>query len=107
MVERQELAAGAQHPAHLDDRGAVVGHAAQRQSAHRGVGTDAYQAKDLPTAPTTLRDGLALFADSPLAASALSGPVHEHLVNFARQELEAFDHESVTDWKRIRYFERI
>jgi len=34
---------------------------------HHGVGTDAYQAKDLPTVPTTLRDGLALFADSPLA----------------------------------------
>jgi glutamine synthetase len=68
---------------------------------------DAYQAKDLPTIPTTLRDGLALFADSPLAAAALGGQVHEHLVNFARQELEAFDHECVTDWERIRYFERI
>ena len=37
MVEQQEQAAGAQHPAHLDDRGAFVGHAAQRQGAHRGV----------------------------------------------------------------------
>ena len=67
-----------------------------------------------PTRPRTCRpsplplwDGLALFADSPLAASALGGPVHEHLVNFARQELEAFDHESVIDWERIRHFERI
>ncbi len=107
MVERQELAAGAQHPAHLDDRGAVVGHAAQRQGAHHGVERESYQAKDLPTIPTPLWDGLALFADSPLAASALGGPVHEHLVNFARQELEAFDHESVIAWERIRHFERI
>jgi len=68
---------------------------------------DAYQATHLPTIPTTLRDGLALFADSPLAAAALGSAVHEHLVNFARQELEAFNHECVTDWERIRYFERI
>jgi len=68
---------------------------------------DAYQATHLPTVPTTLRDGLALFADSPLATAALGSAVHEHLVNFARQELEAFNHECVTDWERIRYFERI
>jgi hypothetical protein len=37
VVEQQELAAGARHPAHLDDRGPVVGHAAQRQGAHHGV----------------------------------------------------------------------
>ena len=43
----------------------------------------------------------------PLAAAALGSAVHEHLVNFARQELEAFNHECVTDWERIRYFERI
>jgi glutamine synthetase len=68
---------------------------------------NAYQARDLPSVPTTLRDGLALFERSPLAAAALGGAVHEHLVNFGRQELEAFDHECVTDWERIRYFERI
>jgi hypothetical protein len=33
--------------------------------------------------------------------------VHEHLVHWGRQELEAFQHECVTDWERIRYFERI
>ena len=38
---------------------------------------------------------------------ALGSAVHEHLVNFARQEPEAFDHECVTGWERIRYLERI
>jgi glutamine synthetase len=68
---------------------------------------DAYSDRELATVPGTLRDGLELFARSPLAASALGGAVHDHLVNFGRQELEAFQRECVTDWERIRYFERI
>jgi glutamine synthetase len=68
---------------------------------------NAYTGPELAAVPTTLRDGLDLFAQSGAAASALGGAVHEHLVNFARQELEAFQHECVTDWERIRYFERI
>jgi glutamine synthetase len=68
---------------------------------------DAYTDRALASVPTTLRDGLDLFAGSSLAAAALGGAVHEHLVNFGRQELEAFQHECVTDWERIRYFERI
>jgi glutamine synthetase len=68
---------------------------------------NAYTDRELSAVPGTLRDGLELFAGSPLAATALGGAVHEHLVNFARQELEAFQHECVTDWERIRYFERI
>jgi glutamine synthetase len=68
---------------------------------------DAYSDRALLTVPTTLRDGLDLFAGSSLAAAALGDAVHEHLVNFGRQELEAFQHECVTDWERIRYFERI
>jgi len=68
---------------------------------------NAYTDRELSAVPATLRDGLELFAGSPLAATALGGAVHEHLVNFARQELDAFQHECVTDWERIRYFERI
>jgi glutamine synthetase len=68
---------------------------------------DAYSDRELAAVPTTLRDGLDLFAGSSLAAAGLGGAVHEHLVNFARQELDAFQHECVTDWERIRYFERI
>lgn len=68
---------------------------------------DAYSDRKLPAIPTTLRDGLDLFAHSSLAGAALGAAVHEHLVNFGRQELDAFQHECVTDWERIRYFERI
>jgi glutamine synthetase len=68
---------------------------------------NAYTDRELSAVPTTLRDGLDLFSRSATAAAALGGAVHEHLVNFARQELEAFQHECVTDWERIRYFERI
>jgi glutamine synthetase len=68
---------------------------------------DAYSDRELVAVPTTLRDGLDLFAGSSLAAAGLGGAVHEHLVNFGRQELDAFQHECVTDWERIRYFERI
>jgi glutamine synthetase len=68
---------------------------------------NAYTGRELPTVPATLRDGLDLFGHSALAASALGGSVHDHLVNFGRQELAAFQHECVTDWERIRYFERI
>jgi glutamine synthetase len=68
---------------------------------------NAYTDRELSAVPGTLRDGLELFAGSPLAATALGGAVHEHLINFARQELDAFQHECVTDWERIRYFERI
>lgn len=68
---------------------------------------DAYSDGGLAAVPTTLRDGLDLFAGSSLAGAALGGAVHEHLVNFGRQELEAFQHECVTDWELIRYFERI
>jgi glutamine synthetase len=68
---------------------------------------NAYTEPGLAAVPTTLRDGLEGFSRSTLAATALGGAVHEHLVNFARQELEAFQHECVTDWERVRYFERI
>ena len=63
--------------------------------------------RDLALVPTTLRDGLDLFEGSSLASEELGTAVHEHLVHFGRQELEAFQHECVTDWERIRYFERI
>jgi glutamine synthetase len=68
---------------------------------------DAYSDGDLALVPTTLRDGLDLFEGSSLASEQLGAAVHEHLVHFGRQELEAFQHECVTDWERIRYFERI
>jgi glutamine synthetase len=48
-----------------------------------------------------------LFEGSAFAQSTFGRDVHAHIVNFAQQELAAFDHECVTDWERKRYFERI
>ncbi len=61
---------------------------------------------DKPTLPTTLRDARELFAGSALAREALGDEVVEHYLNAARVELEQFD-AAVTDWERVRGFERL
>jgi glutamine synthetase len=73
-------------------------------AVHRG---NAYRDESLPRVPTALHEALPLFEASGFAREALGAEAHAHLVNFARQELAAFDHECVTDWERKRYFERI
>jgi glutamine synthetase len=59
-----------------------------------------------PTVPTTLRDAAQLLAESKLARAAFGDDVIEHYLNAARVELTAFD-AAVTDWERIRGFERL
>jgi glutamine synthetase len=71
--------------------------------AHKG---NAYEDSALATIPGTLRDALEAFESSSLAIAGLGAEVHAHLANFARQELVAFERETVTDWERVRYFER-
>jgi len=66
---------------------------------------NAYTA-DKPHVPTTLRDARDLFAGSALAREAFGADVVEHYLNYARIELRAFD-AAVTDWERIRGFERL
>ncbi|XVS68258.1 glutamine synthetase family protein [Actinosynnema sp. CA-299493] len=61
---------------------------------------------DKPTVPATLRDAASLLAKSELAREAFGADVVEHYLNAARVELAAFD-SSVTDWERIRGFERL
>ncbi|MEV8440020.1 glutamine synthetase family protein [Actinosynnema sp. NPDC051121] len=63
-------------------------------------------ASDRPTVPATLRDAASLLARSELAREAFGQDVVEHYLNAARVELAAFD-KSVTDWERIRGFERL
>jgi len=69
---------------------------------HRG---NAYAA-DGPRVPATLRDAAGRFAASTVAAAAFGEDVVAHYVNAARVELAAFD-AAVTDWERIRGFERL
>ncbi|SDX52578.1 glutamine synthetase [Amycolatopsis xylanica] len=63
-------------------------------------------ASDKPTVPSTLREAAALFGESKLARTAFGDHVVDHYLNAARVELAAFD-AAVTDWERIRGFERL
>ena len=60
---------------------------------------------EAPRVPSTLRDAAALFAESDVARSAFGDDVVDHYLNNARVELAAYD-AAVTDWERIRGFER-
>ncbi|MCT2587622.1 glutamine synthetase family protein [Actinophytocola gossypii] len=61
---------------------------------------------DKPTVPATLRDAAELLAASEVARAAFGDDVVDHYLNNARVELAAFD-VAVTDWERIRGFERL
>lgn len=67
---------------------------------------DVYQAAELPRVPYTLADATDQFAESDFITSAFGKGVQEHYTHFFRTEQEAFNN-SVTDWERWRYFERI
>jgi glutamine synthetase len=61
---------------------------------------------DLERVPSSLRDARDAFAASSFAREAFGDEVVEHYLNNARVELEAFD-AAVTDWERVRGFERL
>jgi glutamine synthetase len=69
------------------------------------VGGSAYAA-DKPHVPTTLREAHDLFASSAVAREAFGTEVVDHYLNNARVELAAFE-AAVTDWERVRGFERL
>ncbi|OBG13235.1 glutamine synthetase [Mycolicibacterium celeriflavum] len=56
--------------------------------------------------PTTLAEAAALFEKSEVARAAFGDEVVEHYLNNARVELAAFN-AAVTDWERVRGFERL
>ncbi|GAA3053703.1 glutamine synthetase [Actinokineospora globicatena] len=59
-----------------------------------------------PRVPTTLREAADLFAASTVAVEDLGADVVDHYRNAATVELRAFD-AAVTDWERVRGFERL
>jgi glutamine synthetase len=61
---------------------------------------------DKPRVPATLRDAAELFAASAVAKNAFGEDVVAHYCNAARGELDAFN-AAVTDWERVRGFERL
>ncbi|MDT4938964.1 MAG: glutamine synthetase [Pseudonocardiales bacterium] len=60
---------------------------------------------DAPRVPATLREAAELWANSTVARAAFGDDVVDHYANTARVELAAFD-AAVTDWERVRNFER-
>jgi glutamine synthetase len=61
---------------------------------------------DKPRVPATLRDACELFGASAEARKAFGDDVVDHYTNAARVELAAYD-AAVTDWERVRGFERL
>ncbi|MCH9669029.1 MAG: glutamine synthetase family protein [Actinomycetia bacterium] len=56
--------------------------------------------------PTTLAEAVELFDNSTIARGAFGDDVVDHYLNNARVELRAFN-AAVTDWERMRGFERL
>ncbi|HEY4450910.1 MAG TPA: glutamine synthetase family protein [Solirubrobacteraceae bacterium] len=67
---------------------------------------NAYAAEGRPHLPATLRDARELFAASEVAEAAFGAEVRDHYLNAADVELEAYN-SAVTDWERVRGFERL
>jgi glutamine synthetase len=67
---------------------------------------NAYASEDKPRVPATLRDARELFARSEVAQGAFGQEVVDHYLNMADVELAAYDG-AVTDWERVRGFERL
>jgi glutamine synthetase len=61
---------------------------------------------DAPRVPGTLREAADLLERSAIARATLGDAVVDHYVNTARVEIAAFD-AAVTDWERVRNFERM
>lgn len=66
---------------------------------------NAYRATDRRPLPTSLAEAARLFEGSAVARAALGDDVVEHYLNAARVEVAAFE-AAVTDWERVRGFER-
>ncbi|RGE21060.1 glutamine synthetase family protein [Leucobacter sp. wl10] len=66
---------------------------------------NAYTA-DIARVPTTLREAADLFERSRLAREVFGDDVVEHYTHAARVEVAAYD-AAVTDWERVRGFERL
>lgn len=60
---------------------------------------------DAPRVPASLREAAALFGASSIAREAFGDDVVEHYLNNARIEQTAYD-AAITDWERVRGFER-
>jgi glutamine synthetase len=67
---------------------------------------NAYEAPGVERLPATLAEAARVFEMSPLAREAFGDDVVAHYLNNARVEVAAFN-AAVTDWERMRGFERL
>ena len=71
-----------------------------------GSAYEAHGASGVERLPATLSEAATAFGESTLAADAFGDAVVAHYLNNARVELAAFN-ATVTDWERMRGFERL
>jgi glutamine synthetase len=67
---------------------------------------DGYSATDLERIPSTFVEAIDLWRNSAIAVECFGEDVHHHVLVHAESEWQAFNN-TVTDWERARYFERI
>jgi glutamine synthetase len=79
-----------------------IRHRLQLDDEYLGNG---YEARDLPRIPTTLAEAADMWEQSAIARECFGDDVHHHLLTMARHEWSSFQ-QTVTDWERVRYFER-
>jgi glutamine synthetase len=65
---------------------------------------NAYES-DAKRFPSTMREAIAALESGTMARGAFGDQVIDHYLNYARTEQALFDR-TVTDWERLRYFER-
>jgi glutamine synthetase len=70
------------------------------------ISGDLYAVEGLPRVPSSLPEAARIFAESPHVAAALGSGVQSHYAHFLATEQRKFA-AAVTDWERMRYFERI
>ncbi|MFM8352888.1 MAG: glutamine synthetase family protein [Actinomycetales bacterium] len=71
---------------------------------HQG---NAWADGNLPTMWSAMHQSIAAFERSTLAKEGFGPQVYEHLLLTGQKELQSFDSGCVTDWERLRYYERV
>ncbi len=71
------------------------------------LAANAYATEGLEVFPRSLQQAIEHFVKSPIVSQRLGEAAKSHLLNFYRTECDDFIFATVTDWERMRYFERI
>jgi glutamine synthetase len=80
-----------------------IEHQIEPPAPYKGNG---YTATDIERIPWTFAEAIDLWRNSSIAKQCFGDDVHHHVLVHAESEWLAFN-QTVTDWERARYFERI